>query len=178
MSDQWPAVSDAELERGGWRLADQTRERLFELPRVTVDGHTRLYEEPSVGEQFDTDEPLCFFFATRLAFQPELPGGASRLVEPMIRSRARSQFLDDLRERGFADLQYRTDDDFRTADGHGGQLTTVRGRCRVGDRMLDATGWLAVWQNEGFFVAGGGYPRIDTERNYREELLTLIRNVR
>ena len=44
--------------------------------------------------------------------------------------------------------------------------------------MLDATGWLAVWQNGGFFVAGGGYPHIDTERNYREELLTLVRNVR
>ncbi|MDZ7746274.1 MAG: hypothetical protein U5K28_07105 [Halobacteriales archaeon] len=178
MTDPWPTVPEQRLERGGWQLADQTRERLFELPRVAVNGYTLLYEEPSVAAHLGTGDPLCFFFASRLEFEPSLPGGASRLVEPLLRNRARSAFLDDLGERGFTDIEAQTSDDFRTADGHNGQRTTVRGRCRVGERTLDATGWLAVWRADEFLVAGGGYPQLDTEREYRKELLELLRHVR
>ena len=179
MTYRWPRVPETRLDAGEWQLADRTRERLFELPRVTVEGHTLMYEEPSVSERLDTDEPLCFFFATRLGFEPNLPSGAARLVEPLIRRRARSQFLETLRERSFTGLDSRTRDDFRTSDGHDGQRTTVRGRCRVADRSIEATGLLAVWRADGFFVAGGGYPHLegDDERAYRAELSELLRNV-
>ena len=98
MTDRWPRVPETRLDAGAWQLADRTRERLFELPRVTVEGHTLMYEEPSVGERLDTDEPLCFFFATRLGFEPNLSsgattvrprGGAGRATRGPARSRAR-----------------------------------------------------------------------------------------
>lgn len=183
MDEGWPAVPEDALETGGWELVDRTTETVFRLSPAKVVGRTLLYEDPELRKRLGTDDVTRFFFATALSFQPSLPPGSGPFIEPTVRQQANAAFTDRLRDRGFEGISRRDRGDLETATGASASVSTVGARCELDGRRLDVTGWLAVWRDDGFRLAGGAYPEsgadIDSEEpeRYREELLSLVGSV-
>lgn len=183
MDEGWPAVPEDALETGGWELVDRTTERVFRLSPAEVVGRTLLYEDPELRERLGTGDVTRFFFATALSFRPSLPPGAAPLIESTVRRQANTAFTDRLRERGFEGVSRRDRGELETDSGTTASLSTVGARCELDGRRLDVTGWLAVWRDDGFRLAGGAYPESGADissgdsEQYREELLSLVRGV-
>ncbi len=190
MTDEpFPTVDSARLDTAGWILKERTSETLFSLSAVRVEGHTLLYEQPEireqVGESVEADLPWRFFFATRLAFDPPLSPGIGPLgVFPIVHSKARREFVADLRDRGFEGVKRGGTRRIRPKSGDRGRLTEYTAQFTAGDHVTEIEAWFGVWIREGEFrLAGGSYPTsglpgIDLDPSaYREELLTLLRNV-
>src|SRR6056297_3223509 len=104
-----PDVPASLLE--GWTQTEATAETVFRLPTAKVVGHTLVYEDSDLREAVraatdgDLDRMWRFFFATRLSFTPPLPPAIGpAAVFSTVRSEARSEFVDILRERGFRDV--------------------------------------------------------------------------
>lgn len=185
----FPTVDSARLDAGGWILKERTSETLFSLSAVRVEGHTLLYEQPEirerVGESAEADLPWRFFFATRLTFDPPLAAGIGpRSVFPIVHSKARREFVADLEERGFEDVERERTRKIRPKSGDRGRLTEYTGRFVAGDVRAGIEAWFGVWIHEGeFILVGGSYPvsglsTADLDPStYREELLALLRNV-
>jgi len=110
-----------------------------------------------------------------------------------VASEARREFANDLRQRGFVNVDRGRTRNVRVDAGVRARLTDYRSvyPLRAGDASVDlrVRGLLAVWLDEEFHVAGGAYPEsgladlladADVEPDgaaYREELLDLIRAV-
>jgi hypothetical protein len=170
--DDRAGVEDAEvpaprLDPGeGWRLVDATVETPFEAGAVTVTAHTVVYEDvrlrEAVAERTDADpEPdperlWRFAFASRLRLRPRTrPSGA---LTRLVTNRARSGFVDQLRDRGFESVSRRDVRRFRVGDADA-RLAGYDATARVGDVRLAVDGWVAVWPDgDGFLMAGGAYP--------------------
>ncbi|PSQ11496.1 hypothetical protein BRC93_05375 [Halobacteriales archaeon QS_5_70_15] len=185
------------LEAGGWELVEETTETLFELSAARVLGHTRVYGDAAlrraVREASGVDQLCRFFFATVLEFSPPLSSGVAPVVKPTVASEARREFANDLRQRGFVNVDRGRTRNVRVDAGVRARLTDYRSvyPLRAGDASVDlrVRGLLAVWLDEEFHVAGGAYPEsgladlladADVEPDgaaYREELLDLIRAV-
>ncbi|MFC7177105.1 hypothetical protein [Halosegnis marinus] len=174
--ERWPTVPERALDDGGWERADRSTETVFDLGVASVVGRTLLYEDPALRERLGTGETTRFFFATALDFRPTLPPGAEGVIESTVANEAADSFAADLRDRGFAGLRRRRQGTLRVDSGARARLSNVRATCEVGGEQLDVTGWLAVWRDDGFLLAGGAYPEVG-EEEYREELLSLIRAV-
>jgi hypothetical protein len=188
-----PDVPTDRLDDGGWKLADETTDTVFELSTARVEGHTKLYEDAGLRERIrertGVDRPWRFFFATALEFHPPLASGLAPLVTPTIVTESRRSFADDLRERGFSAVDRGRTQTIRV-DGSRARLTNFRATYPLdadGETVdLQVAGWIAVWNGDGFRLAGGAYPEsgfkaVEEAGNaiaYREELLELIRNVR
>jgi hypothetical protein len=135
---------------------------------MRVRAHTVVYGDASLREAVraatGVDDTWRFFFATRLGFEPPLPpvtGTAS--VYGGVRREARDAFVDDLRERGIADVERGRSERMRTETGDRVSLTRYRGRYRLdheGETVeIPVAGALGVWTHDGSFrLAGGGYP--------------------
>lgn len=185
----------------GWRLAEESTDVVFDLATVRVLGATRLYEDAdlraAVREATDgaLDQPWRFCFATRLSFQPPLaPGIGPASLFPTVVSSARREFAEDLRERGFENVERGRSERMPTRGGSRARLTRYEATFPLADgldRPADATvaveGWLAVWLADGqFHLAGGAYPTdgldavvpgvVDDPGTYRNELLSLLRS--
>lgn len=183
------------LEAGGWELAEESAETLFELSAVRVEGRTRVYEDAAlrraVREGAGVDRLCRFFFATVLEFSPPLASGVAPVVESTVAREARREFADDLAERGFVDVERGRTGNVRLDSGARARLTDYRAvyplRAESASVDLRVRGSLAVWSDGEFRVAGGAYPEsgladlladADVEPDgsaYREELLELIR---
>jgi hypothetical protein len=192
-----PVVPEDRLDAEGWTLAEDRTETLFGMAGATVRGHTRLYEDADLRERIraatDVDRIWRFFFATRLAFTPSLPPGAAAVVRPTVVAESRRRFADDLRDRGFEDVETGRTETVRVRSGDRARLSEFRARVppspsvdsdAEGPVELDVAGLLAVWTTDGEFrLAGGAYPRRGLERfgvdadGHREDLLGLLRSV-
>lgn len=107
-----PPVPKTLLEEAGFCLAEQRTETLFDVGTVRIDGVTRRYEDDrsrdALGEATDgdVDHPVRFFAVTRVLFKPSLPPGVSlSMFAPTLRSEARSDFADQLEDRGLTAVQ-------------------------------------------------------------------------
>ena len=192
MSDEAGRAGEplARLERGGWTLSEETTETLFSLPTARVEGHTRLYEDPALREAIHEaggpDHVWRFFFATAVTFVPPLGPGVGPMIRPTVVSEAKRRFADDLRDRGFEDVRKGSTQSYRVESGKA-RITPFGASYPVEGGDIGVRGYLAVWQDDGFRLAGGAYPEsglaaILGERpagadSYREELLALIRSV-
>lgn len=183
------------LEAGGWTLAEESTETLFELSAARVVGHTRVYEDAAlrdaVREASGIDQLCRFFFATTLEFSPPLSPGVAPMVKPTVASEARSEFAADLEDRGFTDVDRGRTRNVRVDSSSRARLTDYRAgyplRAEGVSVDLRVRGFLAVWLDGEFRIAGGAYPEsgladllsdADVEPDgtaYREELLALIR---
>ena len=191
-----PVVPTERLEADGWKLADESTETVFELPTARVEGHTKLYEDAALRDRIrdrtGVDQTWRFFFATALEFHPPLAPGLAPLVRSSVVTESRRSFADDLRERGFTAVDRGRTQTIRI-DGNRARLTTFRATYPLdaadtddGPVDLQVAGWLAVWNGDGFRLAGGAYPEagfqaVEEAGNasaYREELLNLVRAVR
>ncbi|MFC7226160.1 hypothetical protein N0B31_01990 [Salinirubellus salinus] len=178
------------LERGGWTLSEDTTETLFSLPTARVEGHTRLYEDPELREAIreagGPDHVWRFFFATDVTFEPPLGPGVGPMIQPSVTSEAKRRFADDLRDRGFEDVKKGSTQSYRV-DGSRARITPFGARYPVEGGEIGIRGYLAVWRDGGFRLAGGAYPDSGLEavlgetpagaEAYRDELLALIRSV-
>jgi hypothetical protein len=196
----FPTVPEQDLADGGWELVDESVETVFKLPTARVDGATALYDDVRTREAATTatgvDRQWRFFFATRLTFSPPLsPGIGPAMILPTVRSEAQSAFADELRDRGFEDVDRGRNERIRVGTGDRARLRNYTASLELTD--VDATlsieGWVAVWHGDGFRIAAGAYPDrpvaevLDVDsppaplkrssQDYREELLGLIRAV-
>jgi hypothetical protein len=181
------------LEAGGWELVEESTETLFELSAARVEGHTRVYEDATlrraVGEATGVDRLCRFFFATTVEFSPPLSPGVAPLIRSTVANEARREFAEDLRERGFVNVDRGRTRNVRTDSGARARLTDYRAVYPLRDGGLSVDlrvrGFIAVWLDERFHVAGGVYPEsglgelladVDPDASgYQEELLDLVR---
>jgi hypothetical protein len=199
-----PAVPEARLD--GWKRTEAFSETVFELSAVSVEGHTVVYEDDqrrtAVRDATDgaLDRMWRFFFATRLDFSPPLPPGVGpAAVFSTVASKAGDQFVDILRDRGFAAVSEGRRERIRVETGDRARLrrynaeVTVDGVPGEGTVTLPTAGLLAVWTVDSEFrLAGGAYPArplaevlglssgiadADPDED-RDDLLGLIRAVR
>ena len=196
----FPDVPDSRLDEGGWSLVDERVETVFQLPTASVAGATRLYDDnrtrAAAAEAAGLDQQWRFFFATRLTFRPPLaPGIGPAMVLPTVRSEAESAFADELRERGFANVDRGRRERVRVDTGARASLRTYRAELPLEDpaTTLRVTGWVGVWNENDFRIAAGAYPDEPVAAvlglddapavlrrqpgDYRDELLDLIRAV-
>jgi hypothetical protein len=169
-----PELPTAALDSGGWELADERVETVFELPTMQVRSATRRYEDEQIRAALRNatdgrlDRTVRFFAGTRLVFEPPLPPGVTpSMVAPTLRTEARQAFADRLRERGLVDVERGTSQRVRVAGRNRAHLTKYTavdpldgdvGESDAGDGLRLAC-WLAVWtRSESARVVTGGYP--------------------
>jgi hypothetical protein len=197
----FPDLPDDRHAEGGWTETERSVETVFRLPTARVRGATVVFDDErtrrALREATGADQRLRFFFATGLSFEPPLPPGTGpAMALPSIRTEAKSNFADQLRERGLTDVSRGRSERVRVDSGDRAQLTGYEARLPVDglDAAVDVAGWLGVWHGDGFRIAGGAYPdrplatTLDVEEpsealtrertDYRDELLDLIRSVR
>ncbi len=185
MAPESPPVPSEQLAAAGWRRIDHRSESLFRLPGLNVFGETWIYEDATlrrrIAAEGGPDRLWRFFFATELRFEPSLGPGGAAMVRPIVVRGARESFADELRERGIDDVERTETGTLRTEGGHRARTAGYRGRLRVDEVELPIAGWVAVWNDGSFRVAGGAYPEsgierwIGTDREFRTELFSLIR---
>ncbi|MES3517456.1 MAG: hypothetical protein PPP58_07315 [Natronomonas sp.] len=186
--EEMPAVPEDRLDAGGWERVEETTETVFQLPTAKVEGHTLLFEDGNLRERVieagGDDRTWRFFFATTLSFHPPLAPGVSTMVKPTVVTEARDRFADDLRKRGFENIDRGRTQTIRAESDARIRLSQYRARLVVSETRLTISGFLGVWYDDDFYIAGGAYPEsgletwVDTDpEGYRDELLELIRAV-
>ncbi|MFB6206681.1 MAG: hypothetical protein ABEJ05_09175 [Haloglomus sp.] len=189
-----PPLPRDRLERDGWSLVEDEVETLFRLSAARVEGRTQVYEDGALRDAVRAatgiDHMWRFVFATRVSFTPSLAPGIAPLIRSRVASEARTSFAEDLLERGFEQVAKGEPKTAPVRSGARADFTPFKARYHLSDdRTLDMEGFLAVWHDDGFLIAGGAYPAgleatlatdIDTDPDadaYREELLDIIRSV-
>lgn len=188
--DRLPTVPDERVRAAGFEPVETSHRTRVELPTATVREHTRLYADADLHERTRAvggpDDPLRFFFASALSFDPPLaPVVGTASMRPTVLREARRRFAEDLRERGVEGVERARSERLRTESGDRVRVTGYRGTVRVGDERAGAAGWIGVWTTGGAFrVAGGGYPEeriaaVDYDPGgARDALFDLLRAVR
>lgn len=167
----------------GWALSEDTTETLFSLPTARVEGHTLVYEDAElrarVRETHEADHPWRFVFVTEVRFSPPLAPGGAAMVKPTLVVEAGTRFAEDLRERGLRGVEKGRTETMRVG-GTRARLSDFRAAYELGGEAVPIRGWLAVWEDGDFRVAGGAYPEASLgglfdPTKYRTELLELLR---
>jgi hypothetical protein len=111
------------------------------------------------------------------------------MIKPSVVTESARRFKRDLRDRGFEGVKRGSRQNVRVRSGARARLTDFRGRYPLEEGSVDVRGYLAVWEDDGFRLAGGAYPEAGLEsllaggdvtpdgNRYRDELLTLVRAV-
>ncbi|SNR23125.1 hypothetical protein [Halorubrum vacuolatum] len=156
----------------GWKIVSEAVERPFSAGPVSVIAGTVRYEPT------DTAEPRPFFFASRLYIRPET--GPNPMLTRLVERGARDGFRERLAENDIDGVDHRhtrelpidePPDTMATAD-------TFRGRCLVDGEPVPVEAMLAVWEAEGYLLAGGAYPLVDDVDGARRRLRRIVRGVR
>jgi len=171
-----PSVPDSRLD--DWRQTEQTVDLPFSTPFVSVVTHTCVYEEASQRQQIHDrtrfDHAWRFFFASRIRLDP--PQSPSRMLTSIIRPQVAAAFVGRLSDRGFDSIR-ETATQQVTVGGANGVRKRYRARCRLtvepsttdetsDDPTVDGPlsvslpveGYLTVWVDDDYYVAGGAYP--------------------
>lgn len=188
--DRLPTVPDELVRAAGFEPVETSHRTRFQLPTATIRDHTRLYADTALHERTRAvggpEDPLRFFFAAALSFDPPLaPVVGTASMRPTVAREARRSFAGDLRDRGVEGVERARTERLRTESGDRVRVTGYRGTVRVGDDRVGAAGWVGVWTTGGEFrVAGGGYPEerivaVDYDPGgARDALFDLLRAVR
>ncbi|CCQ32567.1 hypothetical protein HLRTI_000153 [Halorhabdus tiamatea SARL4B] len=193
----YPRVPLESLESGGWSLRDTRIEVRARLAGVVARAHELRFEDDQLREQIRSaggpDHLWRLFYATRLTFSPSLPPGIGpAMALPKVRSAAREEFADQLRDEGLVDVEAGDDDRIEVATGTRAKRTHFEAALPVetpaGEIEIPMEGWIAIWHDEAILLAGGLHPtrltdvleEIDVEfdpATSREELRTLLQHV-
>ena len=154
-----PSVPESQLV--DWRQTEQIVQTPFSTPIVSVVAHTCVYDADHQELRASTgiDEPWRFFFASRIRLDP--PKRPSSLLTALVRRKVSATFVDRLSERGFEQIRKSGTEQVAIGDNEGVRYR-YRARCRL---MVESTtlelpveGYLAVWADEEYHVAGGAFP--------------------
>lgn len=193
MPPETPTLADGLPE--GWERIEERTQELFSAGPVTVVAATAVYEDAAlaaeVAEHSGVEGVWRFVFTSRLTVRPA-PGSVSRALEKLVVSRAKAGFADELRARGFSDVEAVGRRSMAVGDADA-TLVEYDATCTVGTVDLSVRGWLAVWPDgDSFLLGGGAYPTAvvagsgdaaDAIReclrpdDYRPELFDLIRGL-
>ncbi|MFB6128855.1 MAG: hypothetical protein ABEJ47_03745 [Halorhabdus sp.] len=191
----FPSVPLEGLESGGWSLRDTRVEGRARVAGVVARAHELRFEDDRLREQIGStggpDHLWRLFYATRLTFSPSLPPGIGpAMALPKVRSAARAEFADQLREEGLVEVEAGEDDRIEVATGTRARRTrfeaTLPVETAAGDVDVPMEGWIAVWHDEAMLLAGGLHPTGLTDvlegvefdpAASRTELQTLIEHV-
>ncbi|ESS11046.1 MAG: hypothetical protein A07HR60_02191 [uncultured archaeon A07HR60] len=170
MDPEPPTVPDDDFAE--WTRVGDSTEVLFDGAPVTVTGRTLRYESTTPGARDSLDR---FFFATRLGLEPSVSPNVA--LTKLVRSGAADGFRDQLSERGFKHIQRVETRTIPVGDAEA-DLYRYRARCAAADGDISAEAMMAVWADDSYQIAGGGYPLTGDVNTARRELRRLIRNVR
>lgn len=193
----YPRVPLEALESGGWTLRDTRIEIRARVAGVVARAHELRFEDDRLREQIRSaggpDHLWRLFYATRLTFSPSLPPGIGpAMALPKVRSAAREEFADQLRDEGLIDVEAGEDDRIEVATGTRAKRTHFEAALPVetaaGEIEVPMEGWIAIWHDEAILLAGGLHPkRLSDEltgsavefdpTTSRDELQRLIRQV-
>lgn len=154
-----PSVPEARL--ADWRQTDRTVESPFSTPVVSVHTHTVVYDADArqLQESTGLDGPWRFFFASRIQLDP--PKQPSSLLTGLLRRKVTAAFVDRLSERGFEHIRESGNEPVTIGDSEGIRYR-YRASCRLAVESatleLPVEGYLAVWADDEYHVAGGAYP--------------------
>jgi hypothetical protein len=188
--DRLPAVPADRVRAAGFEPVETSHRTRVQLPTATVREHTRLYADTGLHERTRAAggpaDPLRFFFASALSFDPPLaPVVGVASMRPTVVREARQSFADDLRDRGVEGVERARTERLRTDAGDRVRAFGSRGTVRVGEERVGAAGWIGVWTTGGEFrLSGGGYPEERIEAvdhdptRSRDALFGLLRAVR
>ena len=165
-----------------WAKVEQEQEAVFDIKVVSVTADTVVYRDEALASQHN-NETLRFFFATRLSLEPAV--GHSGPLRQLIQDRADVGFRQELRERGFTDINRLGTTDIEHESGNRAtRVARYDSTVELGDSQVSAVGLAGVWEGEDgeFGFAGGAYPTaIDRETpdwldsdSMEDELLNLI----
>jgi hypothetical protein len=192
-SDAPTPVPPAVAEGDRWELVETDQDTFGHERLVTVNSTRALYGDRALRERVRAatgrDRLWRAVFVSRLTTQPPLsPRIADLVVRSIAFPRARSEFADDLADRGFADV---TEADRRRIAVGDSKARAARFEAVVPPADSSATddgvavnAWLALWDRETDMVAGGGiYPvgrlpdapeAFEAPGTYRSQLFDLL----
>ncbi len=186
-----PSVPEADLEARGWVRSDDRTETVFEGLGVTVRSRTLVYEDrdlrAAVAEAGGPDRIWRFLFVSRLTMVPSPAFGVHAAVRPHVLRESKQAFAERLRDRGIENVEVGESDRTELAGDRRARLTPYRGTIPLEDGdetepSVDVVGRLAVWYDDGFYIAGcvgpsgpiDGWVEADTDG---DSLLAIIRTV-
>lgn len=157
-----PSVSEPVLT--DWTQTEETTDVLFDIPGVTVAGHTHVYERDD-----------RFVFLTRLAFEPSLPSVFKDKVESIVLQAAKDRFRARLSARGATAVEYDAPRQHPQAPA-AVQLVPFEST-REDDTPY--AGYLGLCRRDDFVLGGGAYPAAATEtQTYEEDVLAVLAHAR
>jgi hypothetical protein len=180
-----PSVPEADLEARGWRRTNDRTETVFEGLGVTVESRTLVYEDSELRSRVvdagGLDRVWRFLFVARLEITPKPMFGSHAALRPRVLREAKQTFATELRERGIEGISVGNDERTELAGGRRARLVPYRGRLSVEDddgekSAVDIVGRLALWYDDGFYLAGVAGPSgeidgwVETETDARELL--------
>lgn len=185
-----PSVPEADLEARGWTRSSDRTETVFEGLGVTVRSRTLVYEDAdlraAVADAGGPDRIWRFLFVSRLEMVPSPAFGMHAAIRPHVGRESERAFAERLRDRGIEDVAIGESERIELAGDRRAQLTPYRGTIPLGSdddtETVDVVGRLAVWYDDGFYVAGcvgpsgpiDGWADADTDG---DSLSALIRTV-
>jgi hypothetical protein len=183
-----PAVPDERLADSGWELAKERTETVFEGLGVSVRSHTYIYEDVDLRERLvaagSEDRVWRFFFTSRLEITPSPGFGMESVAMPHAVRESNKKFAEELRERGFENVEAGDTQQVQLDSRTDGRLTPHHARLPVGDAEVDIAGAMTIWYDGVFLSAGGAYPEsgigrwIDADTDvFETDLLELIQAV-
>lgn len=190
MAPTTPSVPEADLEARGWRRTTDRTETVFEGLGVTVESRTLVYEDSDlrsrVVDSGGPDRVWRFLFVSRLEITPPPMFGSHAALRPRVLREARRTFAEELRERGIEGISAGDDERIELGGDRRARLVPYRGRLPTDGEStkksaVDIVGRLALWYDDGFYLAGVAGPsgtiaghEVKTDAT---ELLDLIRTV-
>ena len=186
-----PSVPEADLEARGWRRTDDRTETVFEGLGVTVESRTLVYEDRKLRSRIvdagGPDRVWRFLFVARLEITPKPMFGSHAALRPRVLREAKQTFATELRERGIEAISVGNDERTELGGDRRARLVPYRGRLSIDDEnakksTVDIVGRLALWYDDGFYLAGVAGPSgtidgwVETETDARELLEFVLRS--
>lgn len=198
-----PKLPENRLDDGGWeRVTAETEEVLSRTvagTEVSATAVTRVFDDAALREDVSEktlgalDAPLSNFFASRIAFSPnlaeiplesareELAARASEAAKAQFEAQLESAGLTDVSSSDAGTLTVETGEDatlseYDAAFEFDALSFDVRGETvAVEGGSVAVEGLLASWVHDGgLLIAGGAYPAENVERTVDEELSDAI----
>ena len=161
-----PPVPDADLRANGWRRIEDRTETVFEGFGVSVESRTLLYGDGDlrsrVVEAGGPDRVWRFLFVAALEIRPPPAFGGHAALRPRVLREAKRTFVAELRERGIESVSVGATERTELDGDRRARTTPYRGEIPVevadGDKRVAVVGRLALWHDDGFYIAGAAGP--------------------
>ena len=180
-----PSIPDAALEARGWRRIEDRTETVFEGLGVAVESRTFVYEDRTLRSKIagagGPDRVWRFLFVARLEITPSPMFGAHAALRPRVLREAKRVFAEELRERGIESVSAGGEERIEIAGDRRARVVPYRGQQLIdkggkNEKTVDVVGRLALWHDDGFYVAGAAGPSeaidgwVETETDAKELL--------